>query len=77
MDDTTETEFACEFLHSLGSVGRDQGSGLQARLQVRKSLRGWALAEAQRAPMKHLASGAVDYVCLLSQDGDEFPGVGR
>ena len=25
---------------------------------------------AARAPMKHLAVGAVDYVCLLSQDGD-------
>ncbi len=31
---------------------------------------------AARAPMKHLAAGAVDYVCLLSQDGDEFPDTG-
>jgi hypothetical protein len=31
---------------------------------------------AARAPLKHLAAGAVDYVCLLSQDGDEFPDTG-
>jgi hypothetical protein len=31
---------------------------------------------ASRAPMKHLAAGAVDYVCLISQDGDEFPDTG-
>ena len=53
----------CEFLHSLGSVRRENartGSG----------------GGAARAPMKHLAAGAVDYVCLLSQDGDEFPDTG-
>jgi len=32
---------------------------------------------AARAPKKHLARGAVDYVCLLSKDGDEFPETGH
>ena len=27
--------------------------------------------------MKHLAAGAVDYVCLLSERGDEFPDTGH
>jgi hypothetical protein len=31
---------------------------------------------AARAPMKHLADGAIDYVCLLSEDGGEFPDTG-
>ena len=31
---------------------------------------------AARAPMKHLAAGAVDYVRLLSQDDDKFPDTG-
>ena len=30
-----------------------------------------------RARQKHLAAGAVDYVCLLSQGSDEFPNSGR
>ena len=32
---------------------------------------------AARVPQRHLARGAVDYVCLLSQDGDEFPETGH
>jgi hypothetical protein len=32
---------------------------------------------AARAPQRHLAQGAVDYVCLLSIDGDEFPETGH
>ena len=27
--------------------------------------------------MKHLASGAVDYVCFLSEHGDKFPDTGH
>ena len=30
-----------------------------------------------RAKAKHLAVGAVDYVCLLSENGDLFPDTGR
>jgi len=32
---------------------------------------------AARVTQRHLALGAVDYVCLLSQDGDEFPETGH
>jgi hypothetical protein len=32
---------------------------------------------AARAPAKHLAAGAVDYVCLLSESGDRFPDTGH
>ena len=32
---------------------------------------------AARAPQKHLAAGAVDYACLLSEHGDEFPDTGH
>ena len=32
---------------------------------------------ATRAGAKHLAAGAVDYVCFLSESGDQFPPTGR
>jgi hypothetical protein len=32
---------------------------------------------AARAPQRHLAEGAVDYVCLLSIDGKQFPETGH
>jgi len=34
-------------------------------------------SSAARAPRKHLATGAVDYVCLLSECGNEFPDTGH
>jgi hypothetical protein len=74
-DDTTATEFSVNFFTAL-----DQ-SDVTKDMDYKHAF-GQAVARidsdggAARAPRKHLAAGAVDYVCLLSQDDDEFPDTG-
>ena len=74
VDDTTSTEFVVDFFKTLDQS--DVTKDMDYKFALSKPLLAWALAEAQRAPMKHLDAGAVDYVCLLSQDCDEFPDTG-
>ena len=75
VQDNTAREFALQFYASLNE---------QDPLQPRNYQRAFDHAAARissgegaaRAPMKHLAPGAVDYVCLLSEKGDKFPPTG-
>jgi hypothetical protein len=75
VDDTTATEFAVNFFTALdqSDVTKDMDYKLAFKQAVARMGSGGGAA---RAPMKHLAAGGVDYVCLLSQDGDEFPETG-
>jgi hypothetical protein len=75
VDDTTATEFAVSFFTALdqSDVTKDMDYKHAFEQAVERMGPGGGAA---RAPMKQLAAGAVDYVCLLSQDGDEFPGTG-
>jgi len=76
VQDNTAREFALAFYASL-----DEQDPLQQRnyqLAFRRAVaRISSGGGAARAPKKHLADGAVDYVCLLSEDGDEFPDTGH
>ena len=75
MDDTTGTEFAVDFFTDLdqSDVTKDMDYKLAFKQAVTRMGSGGGAA---RAPMKHLDVAAVDYVCLLSQDCDEFPDTG-
>ena len=75
VQDTTAKRFALDFYASL-----DQQE------QERDHARAFQQAVARMAPggggkkhlgKKYLADGAVDYVCLLSEHGDEFPNTGH
>jgi len=76
VEDGTASQFALDFYKSL-----DQ----QDPSHVKDYTRAFRHAVARmrpcegdtRTPRKHLAAGAVDYVCLLSQDGDACPNTGR
>ena len=73
VQDNTAREFVLQFYKSLQEqeAGRDYKLAFQHAVGRMESEGGVA-----RARVKHLALGAVDYVCLLSEDGDEFPDTG-
>jgi hypothetical protein len=75
VDDTTANEFAVNFFTALDQSDVTKGMDYKYAFEqaVARMDRG---AGAARAAMKHLAASAVDYVCLLSQDGDKFPDTG-
>ena len=70
----TARKFALDFYGSLNQQvqGRDYARAFQQAVARMASGGG-----AARIRMKHLAAGAVDYVCLLSEHGDEFPDTGH
>ena len=74
VQDTTAKRFALDFYGSLDqqSHGHDYSRAFQQAVA-----RMGSDGSAARAPKKHLAAGAVDYVCLLSEHGDEFPDTGH
>jgi hypothetical protein len=71
--DNTATNFALQFYKSLKEQGQQRNYKLAFQHAVARMDLGGGAA---RHGMKHLAAGAVDYVCLLSDDGDEFPDTG-
>jgi hypothetical protein len=75
VNDTTATEFSVNFFTVVdqSEVTKDMHYKRTFKQAVARMGSGGGAA---RASMKHLAAGAVDYVCLLSQDGDEFPVTG-
>ena len=76
VEDGTASRFALDFYKSL-----DQQNPLNAKNYKhafhQAVVRMHPCEGATRAPQKHLAAGAIDYVCLLSQDGDACPNTGR
>ena len=72
--DTTGKTFAFDFYASLNeqNQGRDYKRAFWQAVD-RMNYAGGPV----RAPMQHLANGAVDYVCFLSKDGNEFPDTGH
>ena len=51
----------------------------QAFIKAKNRLLSWegAAASADRKPARHLAPGAVDLICLLSEEGDILPSGGQ
>ncbi len=69
--DSTASKFTIEFY---ASFEENKNYKLAFRHAVNRMDWGGGAA---RAPQRHLARGAVDYVCLLSIDGNEFPETGH
>jgi hypothetical protein len=84
VNDTTATDFAVNFFTVLDQSGKTEGirdyklAFHQAAARISKSdpLNRGIFNPILGPKEKHLATGAVDVVCLLSQAGDEFPGTG-
>jgi len=74
VQDTTAKQFALDFYGSLDQQAHGHDYALAFQQAVARMTSG---SSAARAPRKHLATGAVDYVCLLSERGDEFPDTGH
>jgi CHAT domain-containing protein len=74
VQDTTAKTFAVDFYSCLNQQEQGQDYRRAFEQAVARMDSGGGAA---RAPQKHLARGAVDYVCLLSKDGDEFPDTGH
>ena len=74
VQDTTAKRFALEFYGSLDQQAHGQDYAHAFQQAVARMGSGGSAA---RAPQKHLAAGAVDYVCLLSEHGDKFPDTGH
>ena len=70
----TAKKFALDFYASLNLQEQGQDYGLAFEHAVARMDSGGGAA---RTPKKHLAAGAVDYVCLLSESGDRFPNTGH
>ena len=71
----TANKFAIYFYKSLD---QQDASQRDYALAFRHAVARMASDEgATRGPLKHLAAGAVDYVCFLSEGGDQFPPTGR
>ena len=78
VQDNTAREFALQFYASLNEQDPLQRRDYQRAFRHAVARIGPGGAAA-RAPMKHLADGAVDYVCFLSEgsmNGGEFPDTG-
>ena len=74
VQDTTAKRFALDFYASLNQQEQGQDYGRAFEQAVARMDSGGGAA---RIPQKHLAAGAVDYVCLLSESGDRFPDTGH
>jgi hypothetical protein len=72
--DRTARRFALDFYASLNEQEQGQDYGLAFDRAVARMDSGGGAAH---TPKKHLAAGAVDYVCLLSVSGDRFPDTGH
>ena len=70
VEDSTANQFAQNFYKSLDQ-NKDYKPAFEHAVARTCSGQGGA-----RVPQKHLRTGAVDYVCLLSCDGDVFPNTG-
>ena len=78
VQDDTAREFALQFYASLNEQDPTQPRDYQRAFQHAVARIGSGSGGgAARAPKKHLAAGAVDYVCLLSASGDRFPDTGH
>ena len=76
VEDGTANQFALDFYKSLDQ--QDLSQTKDYAHAFRQAVARMSAGEGDtRAAQKHLAAGAVDYVCLLSQDGDAFPNTGR
>jgi hypothetical protein len=75
VQDATAKQFAIDFYECLNEQDVEHRDYAKAfRQAVARMGRGGGET---RAGGKHLLRGAVDYVCLLSEGGDEFPLTGR
>jgi hypothetical protein len=74
VQDMTAKRFALDFYASLNQQEQGQDYGRAFEQAVARMDSGGGAA---RIPQKHLAAGAVDYVCLLSESGDRFPDTGH
>jgi hypothetical protein len=70
----TAKRFALDFYASLNQQEQGQDYGRAFEQAVARMDSGGGAA---RAPAKHLAAGAVDYVCLLSESDDRFQDTGH
>ena len=77
VDDDTAREFALEFYRCLDTQDPSQAKDYKRAFLLAVARMGSGGGAARRGPQKLLAAGAVDYVCLLSEAGDEFPNSGR
>jgi hypothetical protein len=73
VQDMTAKRFALDFHASLNQQEQGQDYGRAFEQAVARMDSGGGAA---RAPAKHLAAGAVDYVCLISEIDDRFPDTG-
>jgi len=79
VNDNTASKFALEFYRSLDTQNQLQPLNYTDAFQqavCRMPPPVVSICDT-RHPAKHLAVGAVDYVCLLSQDGNKYPDTGR
>jgi len=76
VQDNTAREFALQFYASLNEQDPTRARDYRRAFKHAAS-RISSGGGAQRAPAKHLAVGAVDFVCLLSESGNEFPDTGH
>jgi hypothetical protein len=76
VQDDTAREFAVEFYSSLNEQDQARPRDYRRAFQHATARIGSG-GGAARAKAKHLAVGAVDYVCLLSESGDECPDTGH
>jgi hypothetical protein len=76
VQDDTAREFALQFYASLNEQDPTQLRDYPRAFQHAVARIGSG-GGAARAKAKHLAVGAVDYVCLLSESGDRFPDTGH
>ena len=78
VQDTTAHDFAVNFYKSLSLQEPTQAPDFErAFTRAVARMGGAAGASASRAPQRHLGSGAVDFVCLLSENGDKYPSSGH
>ncbi len=78
VQDDTAREFALQFYASLNEQDPTRPRDYQRAFQHAVARIGSGSGGgAARAPKKHLAAGAVDYVCLLSASDDRFPDTGH
>ena len=74
VQDTTAKRFALDFYASLDQQEQERDHARAFQQAVARMASGGG---AVRAPKKYFARSAVDYVCLLSEHGDQFPDTGH
>jgi hypothetical protein len=75
VQDVTAKRFALDFYASLKDQGQARDYTLAFQQAVVRMSEKNHLGKCKSK--KYLHADAVDYVCLLSQDGDEFPDTGH